>query len=143
MGKYTKDYINCWLSLRASSTDWPQLNGCHHPHPQVATLPAPEDVYITEEDIRVPDPGEIFGPLVESVPVSRASTRTNLISQKGSRENLASQKGSRETLLSRGSSKAGSKVVRWVQHPSHCRDQHYSWKCNLKYQLFSNLYEIY
>uniref|UniRef100_A0A8W8J587 Uncharacterized protein n=1 Tax=Magallana gigas TaxID=29159 RepID=A0A8W8J587_MAGGI len=78
----------------------------------VATLPAPEDVYITEEDIRVPDPGEIFGPLVESVPVSRASTRTNLISQKGSRENLASQKGSRETLLSRGSSKAGSKVVR-------------------------------
>ncbi|XP_052708463.1 uncharacterized protein LOC128183490 isoform X1 [Crassostrea angulata] len=80
--------------------------------PMVATLPAPEDVYITEEDIRVPDPGEIFGPLVESVPVSRASTRTNLISQKGSRENLASQKGSRETLLSRGSSKAGSKVVR-------------------------------
>lgn len=78
----------------------------------VATLPAPEDVYITEEDIRVPDPGEIFGPLVESVPVSRASTRTNLISQKGSRENLASQKGSRETLLSRGSSKGGSKIVR-------------------------------
>ncbi|XP_078322710.1 uncharacterized protein LOC144622090 isoform X3 [Crassostrea virginica] len=90
--------------------------------PLVATLPAPEDLYITEEDIRVPDPGEIFGPLVESVPVSRASTRTNLISQRGSRENLASQKGSRENLASRkgsrenlasrGSSKGGSKVVR-------------------------------
>ncbi|XP_061176278.1 uncharacterized protein LOC133185205 isoform X2 [Saccostrea echinata] len=78
----------------------------------VATLPAPEDVYITEEDIRVPDPVEIFGPLVESVPVSRASTRTNLVSQRGSRENLASQKGSRENLYSRGSSKASSKIVR-------------------------------
>ncbi|XP_056013910.1 uncharacterized protein LOC125675943 isoform X10 [Ostrea edulis] len=78
----------------------------------VSTLPAPEDVYITEEDIRVPDPGEIFGPLVESVPVSRSSTRTNLVSQRGSRENLASQKGSRENLVSRGSSKASSKITR-------------------------------
>ncbi|XP_048769759.2 uncharacterized protein LOC125675943 isoform X4 [Ostrea edulis] len=80
--------------------------------PWVSTLPAPEDVYITEEDIRVPDPGEIFGPLVESVPVSRSSTRTNLVSQRGSRENLASQKGSRENLVSRGSSKASSKITR-------------------------------
>ncbi|KAK3097089.1 hypothetical protein FSP39_006262 [Pinctada imbricata] len=67
----------------------------------VSVLPAPEDAYISQDDLRVPDPGEQFANYYDNMPPSRASLRSKLDSQKGSRESLVS----RESLASRSSSK--------------------------------------